>query len=351
MQTHNDILELLREKGAEAARNMLRALIIQPGAIGDCILTLPLAAFVKDSLGLGGLDMLGHTEYVGFLPGRSCIDGVRSIDAMELHRLFARASAFELQDRDPLINAFSDYAWIITFMGESESDFEQNLIFTANCSHGAEVTTLSLTPPEDSSEHVADFYIRQFVERNGLGEQPGRKASDGRLIRSTGVDLARGRKLLAESNLGRSGKLVVIQPGSGGTEKCWYIGNFLAVAAGLASEGLEVAFLLGPAERERWSSATMRQIKGVAPCLMDLSLTEVVGLLSCADAFVGNDSGISHLAGAMGVKTAAIFGPTNPAIYRPLGSHVTVLAGCDETFTDRSSTSLQRELLDVLKRH
>ena len=57
MQTHDDILDLLREKGAEVAREMLRGLILQPGAIGDCILTLPLAAYMKDSLQLGGIDI------------------------------------------------------------------------------------------------------------------------------------------------------------------------------------------------------------------------------------------------------------------------------------------------------
>ncbi|MHC4557550.1 MAG: hypothetical protein ACYS80_09635, partial [Planctomycetota bacterium] len=130
MQTHDNILDMLREKGAEAARKMQRGLILQPGAIGDCILTLPLAAFMKDALQLGGIDILGHTEYVGILPGRTCIDGIRSIDSMDLHRLFAKTKAFELKDRDPLINAFADYAWIATFLGEPNSNFEQNLIFT-----------------------------------------------------------------------------------------------------------------------------------------------------------------------------------------------------------------------------
>ncbi len=348
MQTHNDILELLREKDAEAARNMLRALIIQPGALGDCILTLPLAAFVKDALGLGGLDILGHTEYVGFLPGRSRIDGVRSIDAMDLHRLFAQSNAFELSDRDSLINAFSDYAWILTFMGDPESNFEQNLIFTANCSHSAEVMTLSLKPPEGCPEHIADFYIRQFAERTGLPGQPRHIAADDRLIRPTESDLETGRRLLADTGLGTPQKLAVIQPGSGGKEKCWYLGNFLALAAGLASKGYEVVFLLGPAERERMDDSTITRIAGVAPCLTDLSLTEVVGLLSCTDAFVGNDSGITHLAGASGVRTAAIFGPSDPAVYSPVGPSVTVFAGGTEGFGDGSSASLQRELLYAL---
>ncbi|UCF14934.1 MAG: glycosyltransferase family 9 protein [Phycisphaerales bacterium] len=348
MQTHDDILDLLQAKGAEAARNMLRGLIIQPGAIGDCILTLPLAAYVKDRLGLGGVDILGHTEYVGFLPGRSCVDGVRSIDALELNRMFAETRAFELKDRDSLIDAFSDYSWIITFMGGPESSFEQNLIYTANCSHSAEVITLSIKPHQENAERVSGFYIRQFVERSGSFDQSREIETDACLIEATPTDVTTGRKLLNEAGLDGRRKLVVIQPGSGGKEKCWYVGNFLAVAAGLASKGFEVVFLLGPAERERFSEATIRRINSVAPCLTDLSLTDVVALLSCAEVFVGNDSGITHLAGAMGVRTAVVFGPTDPAIYKPVGPHVSAFAAGVAGFADRPSTGLQKEVLDAL---
>lgn len=329
-------------------RKMLRGLILQPGAIGDCILTLPLAAYMKDFLQLGGVDILGHTDHVGFLPGRSCIDGVRSMDAMELHRLFVEPGTFELEDRDPLIDVFSDYAWIVTFLGEPESNFERNLIFTANCSHSAEVMMLSLKPQQDCSEHVADFYIRQFVEQSGVLAEPRQTQGDNPSIRATQTDVNAGRKLLTEAGVDPGGKLVVIQPGSGGQEKCWYIGNFLAVAAGLASKGFEVVFLLGPAEREKFSDETMSQMNSVVPCLTDLSLTDVLGLLGCAHGFVGNDSGITHLAGSMGVKTAVVFGPTDPAVYKPVGPAVTVLADSPTAFADKPSTDLQRKLLDVL---
>ena len=107
-------------------------------------------------------------------------------------------------------------------------------------------------------------------------------------------------------------------------------------------------FLLGPAEQEIFSDETISRIDSVVPCLTDLSLTDVLGLLGCAYGFVGNDSGIAHLAGAMGVKTVVVFGPTDPAVYKPLGPAVTALAGCPATFASKPSTSLQRKLLDVL---
>jgi len=328
---------------------MQRGLIMQPGAIGDCILTLPLAAFMKDALRLGGIDLLGHTEYLGIFPGRSCIDGVRSIDSMDLHRLFARPEAFELGDPDPLITAFSDYAWIATFLGEPDGNFEQNLIFTANCSHSSEVLTLSLKPPKDFNEHVIDFHIGQLVTQSGLSVPSRPVQTDGCFIRATQADVEIGRRLLTEAGVQPGSRPVAIHPGSGGPRKCWCIANFLAIAAELASEGVEVVFLLGPAESDRFGDTAIRsRISRVGQCLRGLSLAEVLALLSCVDGFIGNDSGITHLAAAMGVRTLAVFGPTNPSVYRPVGPEVTVFSSSSSTFARKPSARLQRKLLAAL---
>ncbi|MDH4239015.1 MAG: hypothetical protein OEW48_05600, partial [Phycisphaerae bacterium] len=296
------------------ARLAQRGVILQPGAIGDCILTLPLAEFMKDSLQLGGIDILGHTEYIGILPGRTCVDSVRSMDSMNLHRMFVEKSTFDLTDGDPLINAFADYAWIVTFLGEPYSNFEQNLIFTANCSHSSEVITLSMKPPEDYSNHLTDYYRQQFIDESGLSLEPRQIERGASLIKATESDVNKGRELLTEIQVDSSEKLVVIQPGSGGLHKCWHPDNFLSVAKELRLKGVDVVFLLGPAEQERFSNATIKDINNVAKCLTDLSLTQVVWLLSCSDGFLGNDSGITHLAAGMGVRTLVVFGPTNPAV-------------------------------------
>ena len=347
MQANDNILNLLREERKQAVRVARRGVILQPGAIGDCVLTLPLVKLMKDSLGLGGIDILGHTEYIGILPGRTCVDGIRSIDSIDLHRLFAETKAFDFADRDPLINVFADYAWIVTFLGGPNSNFEQNLIFTANCTHSAEVITLSMKPPEDFSGHLTDYYARQLIDQSGLFLKPLQIQPDDCLIKTTEADTNRGRELLKEINVDSSEKLVIIQPGSGGLHKCWHLDNFLAVAKELRSKGVEVVFLLGPAELERFGDATINKISNAARCLTDLSLTAICGLLSCADTFLGNDSGITHLAAALGVKTIAVFGPTNPAVYRPIGPAVTVFSVDTAAFSEKSSVSLQRKLLKI----
>jgi hypothetical protein len=303
---------------------------------------------MKETLELGGIDFLGHTEYIGFLPGRTCIDSVRSMDSMNLHRLFVKTSTFDLADGDPLIDAFADYAWIVTFLGEPNSHFEQNLIFTANCSHSAEVITLSMKPPEDYSNHLTDYYRQQFVDESGLLSESRQVMQSALLIKATETDTKKGRELLKDIQLDSSEKLVVIQPGSGGLHKCWHMDNFLAVAEELRLNGTEVVFLLGPVEHDRFSNATIKEINSVAKCLTGLSLTQVVWLLSCSDGFIGNDSGITHLAAGMGVRTVVIFGPTNPDVYKPVGPAVTVLVGSRTGFVDKPSANLQQEVLDVL---
>ena len=135
MRTRNNIVEQIRERIARIAVESQRGVILQPGGLGDCVLTLPLAELMKETVCKGGVDIVGHTEYTSMLPGRSCVDTVISIDAMDLHRLFVSEEEFALADGDPLIFSFADYTWIVTFLGGDNSDFEQNLIFTAHCSH------------------------------------------------------------------------------------------------------------------------------------------------------------------------------------------------------------------------
>ncbi len=345
MQTEGDILTLLEAKGAQVARETQRAVILQPGALGDCILTLPLVKILKDGLNLGGVDIIGHTEYIGIFPGRSCVDGVRSMDSTELHRMFVEPAKFDLADWDPLISIFAAYSWIVTFLGEPGSDFEQNLIFTANCSHSAEIVTLSMKPSEGSKVHVAESYIRQFAGQSSLSPEQARVAMDKVLIRVTEADRDTGVELLDQAEIDLSRKLVVIHPGSGGPKKCWHLENFVSVAQGLRTEGFEVVFLLGPAEMERLRPAEEARLYGAARCIGHLSLAQVVGLLSCADAFIGNDSGVGHLAAGMGLRTYILFGPTDPALYRPIGPAVTLFQDAQETFAEKPSPEFQKQVL------
>jgi hypothetical protein len=328
---------------------------------------------MKETVCRGGVDIIGHTEYTGVLPGRSCVDAVTSIDAMDLHRLFSKEEEFALADGDPLILSFADYTWIVTFLGEANSDFEQNLIFTANCSHSAEVMMLEMKPKEVASRHISDFYREQFVSQSGFDPfdklKAGKLTASGLsasghkqtvspcqlpagtgkpLIRSTQADRNKGREILDEAGVSQTLKPIIIHPGSGGVQKCWYLDNFLAIASMLAKRGLEAVFVLGPAEQERFGKATTAKIGEVARTLSNLPLTDVLAVLSSARGYIGNDSGITHLASALGLPTIAVFGPTEPGVYGPVGPAVTVLQSRESNFAEAVSKDLQQEAVDKL---
>ena len=344
----SNIIDKLLEKLAIAAQQGRRGVILQPGAIGDCILTLPLAELMKETVCPGGVDIIGHTEYLGMLPGRSCVDAVKSLDSMSLHRLFAGEGDFELADGDPLIMAFAGYSWIASFLGEPDSPFEKNLIFTVNCSNSAEVITLAMKPDAEHNIHVSDFYRKQFVEQGGLSSQEHNSAISMPLIRPTQADIYRGKEILAENGIKPTVKPVVIHPGSGGAHKWWHLGNFLAVARMLEKEGTDSVFLLGPAEMERFGESTISYIRELGKLLTDLQLSDVLSVLSCSRAFLGNDSGITHLAAAVGIRTVAVFGPTDPAVYAPIGPAVTILRNDAPDFTEVVSEAMQQQICGIL---
>ena len=343
-----DILEIVAKKEAQNRQQNRAVLIIQPGAIGDCVQTLPLAEFVKTSLGVGSVRMMGRTDYIDIFCGRTCVDRVRSVDSVDLHKLFAAPDEFHIDDGDPLLSDFSGCEHIITFIGQAEGSFEQNLIFTANCSNGCEVTTLKLKPVSRIEGHISDFYIQQFVDENPAICRDAEPGLNRPFIQTGRGDILAGKRLLKSAGCNESDTVVVISVGSGGKDKCWHLDNFYSVADSLVDRDINVLFLLGPAEMDRFSDREIDRLGTVGRCFCDLTLTEVLQLVSCSDCLIGNDSGITQLAGALGVGTIAIFAPTDAGLYRPLGPSVKTIEFENYEFSQPSSSACRAVLADVL---
>jgi ADP-heptose:LPS heptosyltransferase len=306
----------------DSCTNPKKGLILHSGAIGDCLLTLPLAAYLKHTLSMTQVHFMGRLDAVGFYPRRSSIDHVRPIESLPLYRLFEPQIDFSLEDIDRLTKVFSGYEYIICFLGADHPAFEQNLLMTVHCSHSAEVTVLPLMPVQSTSEPLSSFYIRNYAQQLGL-ETPSIDLKVCWLVPTTD-DQSAGRELLESASIDPDAFIVILHPGSGGRHKCWHPDNFLHLAGVFTARGLVPVFLFGPAEQERFAPALQEQFRKTAPVFNNLSLLETFQLLSQGDLFVGNDSGISHMAGAMGKKTIPVFGPTDSSLYRPLGPAVTV---------------------------
>jgi len=113
---------------------------------------------------------------------------------------------------------------------------------------------------------------------------------------------------------------VVIHPGSGSVRKNLPVGTWHRVAETLRTEtGLPVEFLLGPAEVERGG------VPAAAGSRSE-TLGDLLRVLARTALFVGNDAGPAQLAGALGLPTVSVFGPSDPRVWRPLGRKVCAVA-------------------------
>jgi ADP-heptose:LPS heptosyltransferase len=118
---------------------------------------------------------------------------------------------------------------------------------------------------------------------------------------------------------------VVIHPGSGGDAKCWPREKFLSLGRALKRNGILPTLILGEAEQERWGYREVDALKAEFPWYLHMGFYELAERLSRARLYLGNDSGVTHLAAAMGVPVIALFGPSNDVQWRPIGPSVRIL--------------------------
>jgi len=104
---------------------------------------------------------------------------------------------------------------------------------------------------------------------------------------------------------------VIIHPGSGSPSKCWP--RFEELSERIPDS----IFLTGPGELH---------FQAKSPRLEGLRLSAVAEEIRSCRAFIGNDSGITHLAAYLGCPTIALFGATDPQVWGPIGRRVTILS-------------------------
>jgi heptosyltransferase III len=114
---------------------------------------------------------------------------------------------------------------------------------------------------------------------------------------------------------------VAVHPGSGSPSKNWPPDRFGLLLDAVAPSGRWL-LVEGPADADAAAPLTRRTGALVARGLDARTLGAV---LARAGIFIGHDSGVSHLAAAWGAPTLALFGPTDPAVWAPLGAHVSVV--------------------------
>jgi heptosyltransferase III len=249
----------------------MRRLLIRPGAIGDCILNLPALAHLQAD----------YTEVwvpSAVVPLVQFANSVLSLAStgIDLLGVGNREPERQLQSK---LESFDE---IVSWYGTNRPEFRAALE-----SFGVPCRFYGALPPADYGGHATDFFAHQMGAMLGLLPQ----------ITVAGV---------------KRRDSVVIHPFSGGRRKNWPLSCFQQLESLLP---YSVEWTAGPEEE-------------LPPAVRFDSLLDLARWIRGARLYIGNDSGITHLAAATGVPTLALFGPTAPEIWAPRGKNVMVLK-CD----------------------
>jgi heptosyltransferase-2 len=277
----------------------MRLLVIFPGALGDLICLGPGLRAIARRHHDATFELMARPELARFAVGRMGVAGGHSIDRREVSSLFRNDA-----EPEPAARAFfGQFGRIYSFFAADDRNFRRSLGAAAS----GEVSFHRFRPAGDG--HLSRLYL------DSIG------APEDRL--EARVDLSRSDFASADEVLHRlgtaHGQYCLVFPGSGSLTKNWPLDRFIQLACDLSSWVRPIA-ILGPAEHAMEPSFQERQVTA----LTGVNLEVVAALAHYARAFVGNDSGVSHLAAAAQACGVVIFGPTDPIRWQPLGE-VTVL--------------------------
>lgn len=152
------------------------------------------------------------------------------------------------------------------------------------------------------------------------------------------VPQAEKKAWLARNGLSRSRPVVAFAPGAVGPGKAWPPEHYAELARRLAADQCEIWVLGGPQEKS--IAQNICQLGGaLVHDLTGNDLRNAIIALSSADVAVTNDSGLMHIAAAIGTPTVAIFGPTSPRLWAPLNPLAAILEppGAFDNIKDRGT--------------
>jgi hypothetical protein len=269
------------------------ALAIHPGALGDVLLAIPALRALRTTNGPVTLAAQRHIAALVAALGEA--DSALDFERLRLDALFTDDGRAELPPADRLV------CWF----GGRDRDFTRRLRAQAP---GAVVA------PSIASGLVWEHLLRTSGAPDGDWRAP---------VRVAEPLLAAGRAALLEAGWDGRRRLVVVQSGAGSVRKCWPTDGFAAVLADLAGRhDVTVVLHEGPADAAAVDALSPRVAGGLR--LREPALTALAGVLRLAAVYVGNDSGVSHLAASVGAPSVILFAAENLG-WRPWAAESEVL--------------------------
>jgi ADP-heptose:LPS heptosyltransferase len=275
----------------------VRILVLRGGAIGDFIVTLPALQALRERWPDGYIELIGYPHVARLAGIAGIVSKVESLDRAGIARLFS----FRPTMTEEQIAHFRTFDVIINYLHDPDGSVAENLKITG-------ARTIIHCSPLVTACHAVDHFVKplESLAIYAAGSIP-------RL------------RLVTEKP---AAPFAALHPGSGSPKKNWPAARFIELARRIAdARALQPVFVLGEADEDAerelaasWPHATIWR---------QLPLPDLAARLAGASSYVGKDSGISHLAAALGIPSLALFGPSSADLWSPRGDRARFLRAPD----------------------
>ncbi len=258
-----------------------RTLVVHPGALGDVLLAVPALRALRAGAPCGRLVLAAHPGIATLLHALGVVDDGIAFDRLELDALF-------VDDGGDGADVLARFDRVVCWFGSSDPLFRRRL--------GAIVADPIVAPSTSADRPVWEHLLSTVggtVPMCAPLEVPARLAEAGRVaLMAAGWDVRT--------------PLAMIHPGGSGAAKRWPVDGFAEAVKALAQRGLAVVAHEGPLDAGPVGDLLAR-VGATLIRLDNPSLPVLAGALGHAAVYVGNDSGVSHLAAAIGTRAIVLF--------------------------------------------
>jgi len=275
-----------------------KILVIRGGAIGDFILTLPAIAALRQQFPEAYLEVLGYPHIAQLAQAGGLVNRVQPIEARALAGFFARGGELSPE----LAEYFEGFNIIVSYLYDPDAIFQTNVV---RCTRGQFIVAPH-RPNEARHIHATEVYLQPLERLTIFSADPV-------------------PRLVLDSQPTALNQLA-LHPGSGSERKNWPEANWMQLIEDLLnSTNLSLLLVGGEAEGERLQRLAAALPPTRCTVAKSLPLVELARRLQACTGFVGHDSGITHLAAALGLPCVVLWADTIEEIWRPQGESVTII--------------------------
>lgn len=279
-----------------------KILVVRGGAIGDFILTLPALAAVRRQFPDAQLELLAHPHIAQLAVAGGLIGRLHRLESAALAPFFARGTKLGGQ----AAAFFAGFDLIVSYLHDPGDFFQSNV---ARCSIARWINGPH-RPDESLKIHATDQLLAALRPLDIVDADPvPRLALPG-----------------LSAGAWPAGRWLALHPGSGSERKNWPETQWAELLRDLiAATDLNLLLVGGEAEEGRVSRLAGSLPAGRVRLAVDRTLVELAQWLARCVAFAGHDSGISHLAAAVGLPGVILWGETNETVWRPRSERMVIL--------------------------